>query len=199
MLTPELVQQRLSNYHPQAAEHQVERHAAVAMLLRQGTTGLELLLIQRAEHELDPWSGDLGFPGGGIEDSDRSARAAAEREVFEEIGIRLMNSDYLGRTDDLNSGRMSLNISCFIYFLTKPVSFKLNETEVKSSFWVPLTSLVQPDRGDLIHFQRPGINKKHPVVHLKEWSSKPLWGITYHLINNFLNLFDLSLTNSEWI
>ncbi len=197
MLTPELIQQRLNDHQPLAFDLQVERRAAVAMILRQGELGTEVLLIQRAEHDLDPWSGDLGFPGGRIEDDDSSARAAAERETYEEIGLNLKERHYLGRNDDLNGIRLSVNISCFVYYLDEPVEFTLNRDEVSKCFWVPLKTLMQPERSDFVQFNRPGTDRQHPVIHLREWTAKPLWGITYRLIDNFLSLFDLSFVNSE--
>src|SRR6185369_3871770 len=60
--------------------------AAVAMILRQGPGGLEMLFIERAEHENDPWSGNLAFPGGKVEPGEEP-RQAAERETLEEIGL----------------------------------------------------------------------------------------------------------------
>ncbi len=199
MLTPELIQQRLNDHQPLAFDRKVERRAAVAMILRQGESGTEVLLIQRAEHHLDPWSGDLGFPGGRIEDEDPSARAAAERETCEEIGLHLKERHYLGRNDDLSGIRLSVNISCFVYYLDEPVEFALNRDEVSKCFWVPLKTLMQPERSDYLHFSRPGTDRQHPVIHLQEWTAKPLWGITYRLIDNFLGLFDLSFVNSERI
>ncbi|NCO50914.1 MAG: NUDIX domain-containing protein, partial [Deltaproteobacteria bacterium] len=56
----------------------------------------ELLFIRRAERENDPWSGDIAFPGGGIEAQDIDCRAAAERETREEIGLSLTQKEYLG-------------------------------------------------------------------------------------------------------
>ncbi len=38
--------------------------AAVAIVLREGAKGIELLLIRRSEHPDDPWSGQMAFPGG---------------------------------------------------------------------------------------------------------------------------------------
>src|SRR5687767_9515898 len=38
--------------------------AAVALILRDGKAGIELLFIRRAEHPQDPWSGQMAFPGG---------------------------------------------------------------------------------------------------------------------------------------
>ena len=50
-----------------------------------------------------------------------------------------------------------------------------------------------------MYFHHRGTDRQHPVVHLQEWSSKPLWGITYRLLDSFFNLFDLSFTYPEKI
>ncbi len=67
--------------------------AGTAVLLRDGTEGLEVLLMRRPERGsfADAWV----FPGGRIEDGDRipgaeevdDACRAAVRETFEEVGI----------------------------------------------------------------------------------------------------------------
>ena len=48
------------------------KHAAVASVFRDGDRGAELLFIERAHHPKDPWSGQIGFPGGRAEDADAS-------------------------------------------------------------------------------------------------------------------------------
>ena len=58
------------------------RHAVVAALLRQSPEGAEVLLIRRAEHELDPWSGHMALPGGHGDAQDDSLVATAVREVW---------------------------------------------------------------------------------------------------------------------
>ena len=49
----------------------------------------QLLFIERARVEGDPWSGDIAFPGGRVEPQDDGLQAAAERETREEIGIHV--------------------------------------------------------------------------------------------------------------
>ncbi|HMB17147.1 MAG TPA: CoA pyrophosphatase, partial [Pelovirga sp.] len=89
MIELQQIRTMLTQHQPQLLTQQNFRQAAVAMLLREQAGETEVLLIRRAEHELDPWSGDLAFPGGGVDPADRSPRAAAERETFEEIGLKL--------------------------------------------------------------------------------------------------------------
>src|SRR5690606_30206562 len=72
-------------------------HAAVSAIF---TADLELLLLRRAEHPRDPWSGHLGFPGGRVEPGEGPLEAAV-RETFEEVGVELAAEHLLGRLDDL--------------------------------------------------------------------------------------------------
>ena len=69
--------------------------AAVAAIIRADSAGLEILFIRRSHRQGDPWSGHLAFPGGRLEKEDASPREAAERETLEEIGLPLMNTEYL--------------------------------------------------------------------------------------------------------
>ena len=58
--------------------------ASAALIYRQSADdGIELLFIQRAHREGDPWSGDMAFTGGRMEPGDATPRAAAERETLE--------------------------------------------------------------------------------------------------------------------
>jgi 8-oxo-dGTP pyrophosphatase MutT (NUDIX family) len=69
--------------------------AASVILLREGDTGMEVLLLRRsarADYLAEAWV----FPGGGVEPEDgadpmsmEAARTAASREVYEEAGIVL--------------------------------------------------------------------------------------------------------------
>jgi hypothetical protein len=49
----------------------------------------------------------------------------------------------------------------------------------------------------MAQFHYRGSQRKHPIIDLSEWSSRPLWGITYRLLDNFLSLFDYSFNLPE--
>src|SRR5437867_1888434 len=64
--------------------------AVVAILLwDEPGRGLQTLLVQRAEREGDPWSGQIGLPGGRVKQGAETPRTALHREVEEEVGIKL--------------------------------------------------------------------------------------------------------------
>lgn len=196
MLSIEQIRSRLTGHQPEPLTTEARRQAAVAMLLRERRQHPEVLFIRRAEHESDPWSGDLAFPGGGIEPRDRDARAAAERETREEIGLDLEPHQYLGQSTELAGAYLSVKISCFVYLLDQVPELKLND-EVVETFWVPLKTLLDPERNHLASFKYRGALRQHPVIELAEWSDRPLWGITYRLLQQFLALFELGFNHQE--
>jgi 8-oxo-dGTP pyrophosphatase MutT (NUDIX family) len=163
------------------------RHAAVAMILRDAPHGPEILFIERARHESDPWSGDLGFPGGKIEAEDDEPRRAAERETLEEIGLDLQEACYLGRLDDLAGAHLPVVISCFVYETGQTGSFSLSE-EVAEVFWVPLRTLVDPRRHRLTTVFFRGERLQRPAIDLRGPEGTVLWGITYRLVCQFLQI-----------
>ena len=83
------------------------RLAAIALVLRPGeghaaTGDPELLMIKRAEHEGDPWSGHIACPGGRMEPGDRDLGVTAVRETLEETGVDVARDGrLLGHLDDL--------------------------------------------------------------------------------------------------
>ena len=68
------IRQLIAGRQPHLLAAETGRHAAVALILRETEYGPEVLFIERARHDTDPWSGDIGFPGGKIEAGEAEAR-----------------------------------------------------------------------------------------------------------------------------
>ena len=83
------VERALRAHRPLHVSLDVEpSRAAVAILLELRPDDLHLLFIHRAEHENDPWSGHMGFPGGRKDPEDPDLLNTVVREVHEEIGVQ---------------------------------------------------------------------------------------------------------------
>ena len=79
------------------------KEAAVALVLRAlGDDDAELLFIRRAVRAGDPWSGQIGLPGGRYDRTDASLEETAIRETVEEVGLDLrVHGRMLGMLDEL--------------------------------------------------------------------------------------------------
>ncbi|WP_243372153.1 CoA pyrophosphatase [Geotalea sp. SG265] len=161
--------------------------ASVALILREGEIGPEMLFIERARHKGDPWSGDLGFPGGKVEVSDGDAYSAAMRETVEEIGLDLSAARFLGCLAEIAGATLPVRVTCFVFALEQTPQLTLNG-EVQDVFWVSLADLRDLNRhiltpvsvkGELVHF---------PAVIVPLSGKPPLWGLTYRMVKRFFEL-----------
>jgi len=173
--------------------------AAVAIILRARNDQIEVLLIERARHKDDPWSGQMAFPGGRRDPEDLSARAAAERETQEELGVSLASAQFLGRIDELqgrHSGRsIDLVISPFVYFLDHEVVIAPNY-EVADTVWVSF-SILQDVKYQIIHVYDRENNRTHPGIRLGESDGRIVWGLTYRFLGIFFSIIGRPLPEMQ--
>lgn len=160
--------------------------AAVVLLLSEDASGLQALFIERSVHDNDPWSGNVGFPGGKMEKNE-SPRNAVERETLEEIGLDLRAARYLGRLSDIAGAHLPVRISCFVYSTGPVGSFRLSE-EVRDAFWVSLEDLLDPARRGDVSVRFGGRTLIRPAIRLPQPGKPVLWGITYRLVMQFIEL-----------
>ena len=160
------------------------------MVLREGAGGTEILLMQRAHHPDDPWSGQMSFPGGKIEDSDAGSKEAAMRETLEEVGIDLSDAQYLGRLNDLYGFKFEdvyvAHIASFVFWLDEHVPVIPNY-EVADTVWLPLSWLDDVDNYMLYQPERIEIPAM-PAVLINLELQQILWGLTLRIVVHFLDI-----------
>ena len=124
------------------------KEAAVALILRPRTDDdLDLLLIRRATRAGDPWSGQIGLPGGRFSAGDASLVATALRETAEEVGLDLRAyGQVLGVLDELRPRTPVLPpiiVRPYVCVLEQGPALVLND-EVAEARWVALGELFSP-------------------------------------------------------
>jgi len=181
-------------------------HAAVTLVLRPseaagasdgpgagealaGDDGLaaDLLFIQRAEFDGDPWSGHMALPGGRREPQDRDLRATALRELEEETALVLSRDSILGRLDERVPGNPALpaiGITPYVAWFEGPDTFAPSE-EVSDHVWVPLAVLLDEGHRSTLRLEHRGVTRKLPTI---EYDGYTIWGITFHIVEGFLGL-----------
>lgn len=98
------LERALAGRAPRMAERDEPfKEAAVALVVRPvADDDAELLFIRRAQREGDPWSGQIGLPGGRFDRADDSLETTALRETMEEVGLDLRaDGRLLGMLDEL--------------------------------------------------------------------------------------------------
>jgi 8-oxo-dGTP pyrophosphatase MutT (NUDIX family) len=183
----DFVKAKLGRHQPERKKEPGVNRAAVAVVLRERLGTTEVLLIERALREGDPWSGHMAFPGGRIEPGDASTRGAASRETFEEVGLALSGADYLGRVADrVGNPRIQsrLIISAHAFHLQEEQAFRLEQSEVQDAFWFPLAEMHADER--LIDYAVPQMPKvRFPGILVGEPGRHIVWGLTYGFLEDF--------------
>lgn len=160
--------------------------AAVAAVF---DANLDLLLIRRAVHPADPWSGHLAFPGGRVEADDLDPLAAALRETHEEVGLALTRDQAIGQLDDLATvgGRPGMVIRPFVFCVpaVRP-AVRLNR-EVAGVHWRPLAQLLADDGRTTMRWERGPVNVTLPCVWFDD---QRLWGLTLRMVDDLLDRLD---------
>lgn len=122
------------------------RRAAVAVVLRPGSVGPELLLIHRATRQGDPWSGDVALPGGMASPIDRSAHDVAARETREEVGLNLLAP--VGRLHEQLAFEprtmRPMPLTPLVYVVPGDTVAQPDGREVVQVRWVPWRDLIDP-------------------------------------------------------
>ena len=165
------------------------RRAAVAAVLRETKPGLELLFILRANHPRDPWSGQMGWPGGRVNEGDEGPLATALRETREELALDLeRDGELLGALSEvrthLRRGTGPLSVVPFVFKLKGEPTLVPN-SEVQEALWVPLSFFLdRTNRGRFVWMGR-GVPLVMPCYRFED---RVIWGLTLHMLDELLRL-----------
>ena len=192
------VERCLERHAPWIDPNPARVEAAVTAVLREAKRGLELLFIRRAEHEDDPWSGDLAFPGGRVDPEDAGPREAALRETLEELDLDLKGARELGRLSDVLGHAESIRVSAFVYAIEGDPTLVPNY-EVREAFWSPLSHCADPGRQSWREFRYLDQASSMPSIRLLEDPRAPvLWGITYKLLEDLMARIGNPIPEMPW-
>lgn len=186
----EHIRRRLAAFRRQPIDEPKVARAAVALILAETAAGVELLFIQRAIRDDDPWSGHMAFPGGRRDPGDRDAVATAVRETHEEVGIDLgAAAEVIGHLDELRAVArrrpLDLVIAPVVFALRRPVVVRPSPREVESAVWVPLPFFATAAARATHARTFDGVASEFPAYRFQHYT---IWGLTHRILDGFLEI-----------
>ncbi|WP_241644904.1 CoA pyrophosphatase [Rosenbergiella metrosideri] len=132
------------------------------------------LLFTRRSRQLRDHPGQVAFPGGKRDPTDRSLYQTALRETYEEVGIAPQFIQNVGALPTVNS-RTEHCVKPFLALVQPGFRLSLNRDEVEEVFEIPLTHLVEPT-----HYVRlPFGSQQLPFL---PYGSHLIWGMTANIL-----------------
>lgn len=182
------LQSKLRLYPARQSERDGAREAAVAVLLRPREQ-LELLLIKRAVHEKDPWSGHVALPGGRRDAKDADLVQTAIRETFEEVHIEVdRDISFLGALDEVAPRTPRLPpviIAPFVFGVSEQTEAIPAPREVEAAVWVPVSAFRDEGAASEILIEFEGGSRSFPSLKYGEYV---IWGLTHRILLQFLDM-----------
>jgi len=178
-------------------DHGVDRpvppgpRASVAAVFRAGERGSELLFIERARREGDPWSGHMALPGGRVDPGDAHVMATAERETLEELSLDLGPAERLGRLADLHGGARPIVVSAFGFWLHGERPVLQPNHEVADTLWIPLEELADPGRA--VAYRYP-LRDREIFPGIAVDGGRVIWGMTLRMLQDLFTRLGRPLT-----
>lgn len=152
--------------------------------------------------------GEICFPGGRIEMSDKTPMDAAVRETREELGLKTEQIQILGSLHEVVSP-IGVRLYPFAGYISDVQDITVSPGEVAEVFSVPLSFLLEnePIIGHMERCTRPLADFPFELLpgYSEQWKSRKnykvlfykyeqyvIWGLTAQVLHNFLEVYKTS-------
>jgi 8-oxo-dGTP pyrophosphatase MutT (NUDIX family) len=182
----------LSTREPAVAERDEPfKEAAVALVLRASAEmDAELLLIRRATRSGDPWSGQIGLPGGNRSHADGTLEDTALRETAEELGLDLRaHGTRLGVLDELRP-----RIAVLPPIIVRPYVWGIEPSpdlalvmsdEVAEYRWISLSELFAPATRVQVAVEARNVRRQVEALQSGDFT---IWGMTERILSSLQSI-----------
>ena len=158
------------------------KSASVALIIYPDENEIaRLVLIQRNKYE-GVHSGQISFPGGKYEKSDKSFMETALRETREEIGVYTNSFITIQELSNIYIPPSNFMVYPFLFLSNSNLDFSINKKEVKD--------LITPTVDQILSFEilngEFGINKT--INPYYDFQSKRIWGATAMILKELIDL-----------
>ena len=162
------------------------RKAGVLILLYPKNQDLYISFIQRTKYN-GPHSGQISFPGGKLEKSDKNIIETALRESHEEIGINPRMVNIIGQLTPLHIPISNFIVYPVIGIYKDAPTFKADPNEVEKIIEIKLQDLINPDNCTSKEFKYGDLSFVAPIYNPNKLT---IWGATAMILSEFLEIIN---------
>ena len=179
----EEIRQRLNN----RKKIEVEKHgsvpAAVLMLLLNKNNEAYVILTKRTQ-KVRSHKGQVSFPGGAMEKSDKDFLDTALRETYEETGIKPGDVEIIGEFDEMIS-ITDFHVHTFIGSIKYPYKYKISKDEIEECFEAPLSIFYNKEYYKTEDYFFDGEYRR---VYYYSYNGFEIWGMTASILTRFSSI-----------
>jgi 8-oxo-dGTP pyrophosphatase MutT (NUDIX family) len=159
-------------------------NCGVLMLLTGEEPDLNLTFIIRTEDK-GPHSGQIAFPGGRREESDRDMTETAIREAQEEAGVHPESLTLVGLLTPLYIPVSNMRVYPVIAYSQQEPDYTPQPEEVLEVFSLPLAFLANPANVQWYDYKSPERTFRYPGIPVK---GRVLWGATAMIVSELIEI-----------
>lgn len=161
------------------------KKSGVLILFYKKEEETHLVLIQRAIYK-GTHSGQIAFPGGKVEESDKDIIHTALREANEEVGVEIDDVEVLGKLSDVYIPVSNFLVTPVVGIINYAPAFIPELREVAEIVELRVGHLIQVETLSLSNIKLSnGLMMKVPTF---EFNQKIIWGATALMLNELRHI-----------
>tara|TARA_B100000519_G_C14166360_1_gene401739 strand:+ start:209 stop:853 length:645 start_codon:yes stop_codon:yes gene_type:complete len=188
------VSEALRNYAPSEITLGEMRDSAVLALIAEWESE-QFMVLQVRTQTVAHHKGEISFPGGARDSTDKNLRDTALRETNEEMGIAPESIEILGALNDCQTYVSGYRIRPFVGLMVAEreadLSFQKAEREVRDVLVLPLETMMSPE----VRIWHP-VSRDGEMVPTRaylvpdEGEEYLIWGATARILTNLFAIID---------
>lgn len=176
---------KIRSYQPNKKVPPIENyaHASVLIIFMKEQNEWNLVLTKRTS-TVSTHKGQVAFPGGAQDETDKNLTETALRETFEEIGIPQTALTVIGQLDQFFTISDYL-VTPVIAVMNSVIPFKANNEEIDKIFTVPFPFFLKEENLRIEIWEGKGVKR---TLHFWEYQSEYIWGLTADIIKHLIQV-----------
>ncbi len=159
---------------------ELKRAAVLVAIMEDMTTSELMVVLTKRAHHLKHHGGQISFPGGGVQPSDKNLIATAVREAQEEIKLNSDNIEIIGQLHDYQTISGFL-LTPIIAFISNKQAFSPDPNEVDEVFQAPIKHFLDINNHIAIKLQTQRLPRR---VHFIPYQHYNIWGATAAILKD---------------